>query len=332
MRSGRRVLTLRCGGGFRRVRRLRSRTGVSLLATVRRRSALLERRERWRLATLPWRRQPATEFGSESILFGINRAEQFLTVERHQGTRTWIWRLDATHGSPHLDAAGGVRFSDAGRLSGYHILPVQILDREGHDVTPNGLSWSLDRNGDADWRLALRLRPEAAAAISDRPDRPDRGMRTRRGGGTTSCTAATSTGSSSLGITKPSAAVAGDVLVAQLTVRSTGAITAPVGRNQVGATAQDVAGPIEQALFWPRVDGSAPVTTTFAWAGGNADASGGIVTYKGVDPFVGSTRVAAQRVRRRAEGRMRQGTHSASPSRPPPRTRCSRRPTESPMA
>ena len=241
-----------------------------------------------------WRRfhggaSRATEFGRESILFGINRAEQFLTVERHQGTRTWTWRLDANHGSPHLDAAGGVRFSDAGRLSGYHILPVQILDRDGHDVTPNGLSWSLDRNGDADWRLALRLDDQklplpylidpialiAACGLAAGP------------GGTTSCTAATSTGSSSLGITKPSAAVAGDVLVAQLTVRSTGAITAPGGWNQVGATAQDAAGPIEQALFWHRVDGSEPGTTTFAWAGGNADASGGIVTYKGVDPFVG---------------------------------------------
>ena len=61
----------------------------------------------------------------------------------------------------------------------------------------------------------------------------------------------------------------------------------PAGWNQVGATAQDAAGPIEQALFWHRVDGSEPATTTFAWAGGNADASGGIVTYKGVDPFVG---------------------------------------------
>ena len=106
-------------------------------------------------------------------------------------------------------------------------------------------------------------------------------------GGTTSCTAARSTGSSSLGITKPSAAVNGDALVAQLTVRSTGAITPPAGWSQIGTTAQDAAGPIEQAVFWHRVDGTEPTTLTFSWAGGNADASGGLVTYKGVDPFIG---------------------------------------------
>ena len=229
-----------------------------------------------------------TSFGRESILFGINRAEQFLTVADHQGTRTWSWQLAASHGSPRLDAAGGVRFTDAGRLVGYRILPVEILDRHGRDITPAGLRWALDRNG-ASWRLSLRFNDKhfavpylidpialiAACALGAGP------------GGTTSCTAATSTGSGSLGITKPSAAVSGDAMVAQLTVRSTGAITAPAGWSQVGATAQDAGAPIEQALFWHRVDGTEPATITFSWAGGNADASGGIVTYKGVDPFIG---------------------------------------------
>ena len=76
-------------------------------------------------------------------------------------------------------------------------------------------------------------------------------------------------------------------MVAQLTVRSTGAITAPAGWSQIGTTAQDAAGPIEQAVYWHLVDGTEPATITFSWAGGNADASGGIVTYKGVDPFIG---------------------------------------------
>ena len=167
----------------------------------------------------------ATSFGHESILFGINRAEQFLTVDRRQGTRTWSWQLDATHGDPRLVPDGGVSFTRArAALPGFRILPVAILDRRGRDITPAGLRWSLD--GEAGWTLGLRLDDRRLpvpylidpialiAACGSRPaGRHDELHR------------ATSTGSSSLGITKPSAAVAGDVMVAQLTVRSTGAIT-----------------------------------------------------------------------------------------------------------
>ncbi len=230
----------------------------------------------------------ATSFGRETILFGINRAEQFLTVDRRQGARTWSWQLDATNGVPSLGSDGGVTFTHAGRLVGFHILPVAILDRRGRDVTPAGARWSLARQGSS-WILGLRLDDSrlpvpylidpialiAACGLAAGP------------GGTTSCTAATSTGSSSLGITKPSAAVNGDVMVAQVTVRSTGAITPPGGWNQIGTTTQDAAGPIEQAVYWHLVNGTEPGTITFTWAGGNADASGGLVTYKGVDPFVG---------------------------------------------
>ena len=224
----------------------------------------------------------ATSFGRESILFGINRAEQFLTVARRQGTRTWRWQLDATHGVPHLDAGGGVSFAGAGSLAGLRILPVAILDRSGRDVTPAGLRWSLDRQGSG-WVLGVRLDDRRLPV----PYLIDPILLIPACDGTTGCTTATSTGSSSLGIARPSAAVAGDVMVAQLTVGSTGAIAPPAGWSQIGATAQDAAGPIEQAVFWHRVDVSDPGPFTFSWAGGNADASGGIVTYQGVDPFLG---------------------------------------------
>jgi hypothetical protein len=229
-----------------------------------------------------------TSFGRESILFGINRAEQFLTVARHQGTRTWNWQLDASHGSAQLAPDGSVEFTRQGRLIGYRILPAEILDRRGRNVTPTALRWSLERRG-AGWQLGLRFSDQAlpvpylidpialiaACGLAAGP------------GSTTSCTASSSTGSSSLGLTKPSGAVVGDAMVAQVTLRSTGAITAPAGWSQVGATAQDAASPIEQSVFWHRVDGTEPATITFTWAGGNADASGGLVTYKGVDPFIG---------------------------------------------
>ncbi len=229
-----------------------------------------------------------TSFGSESILFGINRAEQFLTVQHRQGARTWSWQLDATHGTPHVDANGGVSFSRAGSLAGFHILPVAIFDDRGRDITPAGSHWSLARDGSS-WTLGLRLDDKAlplpylidpialiaACGLAAGP------------GVTTSCTATRSTATSSLGITKPTAAVAGDVLVAQLTVRSIGAITPPSGWSQIGTTAQDATAPIEQAAYWHLVDGTEGSPFTFSWTGGNADATGGIVTYKGVDPFIG---------------------------------------------
>ena len=224
----------------------------------------------------------ATSFGRESILFGINRAEEFLTVDRRQGTRLWRWQLDASQGSPRFDRDGGVSFVGAGRLAGLRILPVAILDREGRDVTPGGLRWSLARRGST-WTLSLRLDDRRLPV----PYLIDPIVLIPSCDGTTGCTSATSTGSSSLGIARPSAAVAGDVMVAQLTVRSTGAITPPAGWSQIGATAQDAAGPIEQAVYWHRVDVSDPGPFTFSWAGGNADASGGIVAYQGVDPFLG---------------------------------------------
>ena len=225
----------------------------------------------------------ATSFGHESILFGINRAEQFLTVDRRQGTRTWSWRLGATHGTPHLDPAGGVSF--ARRLP--H--PAGRDPRHAAVATSRRRGCAGRSRESSGWVLGLRLDDRklpqpylidpialiAPCALTAGP------------GGTTSCTAATSTGSSSLAITKPSGAVAGDVMTAQVTVRSTGAITPPAGWTQIGTTAQDAAGPIEQAVFWHLVDGTESSPITFTWAGGNADASGGIGIYKGVDPFVG---------------------------------------------
>ena len=59
-----------------------------------------------------------TSFGRESILFGINRAEQFLTVVRHQGLRTWSWHIDAAHGTARLAPDGTVVFTRDGRLIG----------------------------------------------------------------------------------------------------------------------------------------------------------------------------------------------------------------------
>src|SRR5262249_4705034 len=91
----------------------------------------------------PWRQYAngvarRTPFGRETITFGVNRVEQSLLVRQHQGTRLWRWQL-ASNITPRVAADGSVVFGD----SALKILPVEIFDRAGHDVTPKGLRWSL---------------------------------------------------------------------------------------------------------------------------------------------------------------------------------------------
>src|SRR5205823_840434 len=72
-----------------------------------------------------------TSFGREAITFGINRVEQSLLVNRPQGTKVWRWRL-ASNLDARIVRDGSFRFAN----SALTILPVAILDTDGHDVTP----------------------------------------------------------------------------------------------------------------------------------------------------------------------------------------------------
>ncbi len=92
-----------------------------------------------------------TAYGRETIVVDSTGTEQFLTVERRQGTRDWQWQLD-TDAQPRLQPDGSILYgSGLARTP-----PVAILDAGGKDVTPDGLRWSL-RKQDGSWRLGLRL-------------------------------------------------------------------------------------------------------------------------------------------------------------------------------
>ncbi|HYM64599.1 MAG TPA: hypothetical protein VES61_07960, partial [Gaiellaceae bacterium] len=97
-----------------------------------------------------------TPFGHETITVQPDKTELYLTVVRHQGVRTWRWRLGAAGLRPRLEANGGVRFVGLRGQSSITIRPVAILDATGRDITPAGLRWSLvhEREG---WWLRLRL-------------------------------------------------------------------------------------------------------------------------------------------------------------------------------
>ena len=284
-----------------------------------------------------WRRfhggaSRATEFGRESILFGINRAEQFLTVERRQGARTWTWRLDANARQP-TPRCGGRRPLQRRWAA------LRLPHPPGPDPRPRWTRRDAERpelvaRPQRRRRLAARLaarRPEAAAAISDRPNRLDRGLRPRRrarrhdelycghvdrllepwnhqairGGRRRRA-----------GRSADRSVDRGDYCARRLE---------PGRCDRAGCRRPDRAGALLAsrrrlgARRRPRSRGRAATPTPPA---GSSRTRASIRSSA-------STRAAAQRPRRRAEAPPRPGTRPASPSRPPPRTRCSRRPTAS---
>ncbi len=98
-----------------------------------------------------------TAYGREFVTVSGSGAEQLLQVDRHQGTRTWRWRLGGSDLVPRLKRDGTVSFVGRdGRWSGISITPVVLLDTTGHSVTPKGLRWSLGRSGGNRF-LELRL-------------------------------------------------------------------------------------------------------------------------------------------------------------------------------
>lgn len=85
----------------------------------------------------------STSFGHETIVVGRGFAEDFLTIARRQGTRTWSWRIGGNV-TPAFAGRGVVLLRGARNLA---VLPVRIYDARHRDVTPHGVRWSLARSG-----------------------------------------------------------------------------------------------------------------------------------------------------------------------------------------
>ena len=82
--------------------------------------------------------------GSEAVTVDGVRAEHLITVDRRQGRRLWQWRLD-TSLQPRLAPNGAVGFIDpkTRQLLPLELLPVEVLDSHGRNVTPAGAHWTL---------------------------------------------------------------------------------------------------------------------------------------------------------------------------------------------
>jgi hypothetical protein len=211
-----------------------------------------------------------TPFGREVVVVDPTKAEQLLVVDQHQGLRTWRWSLRTPQLVPSLRRDGRVDLLSGGKVSGLFIPAVALFDARGNDITPAGLRWSLVRS-DSSWRLELRL-DDSTLPLPYVID-PAIVFKASSTAGNMGMTA-------SLAIPKPVGAVAGDFLLAQVTVRDNPTITAPAGWTFVRA---DMRSPgLKQAIYW-RVAGAEPGPYTWTFSS-TQFASGGIVAYAGVDP------------------------------------------------
>jgi len=81
-----------------------------------------------------------TAFGHEAITTSPGAFQQFTTVERHQGVRTWRWNIASSTLEPRLRADGSVALLADGQPSGLVIPAVMILDAGGRSVKPGVVS------------------------------------------------------------------------------------------------------------------------------------------------------------------------------------------------
>ena len=105
----------------------------------------------------PCPRLRETDFGSETIVVDGARTEKFLTVtERQGGKRPGAGACHPPRPSPRRRRRR--RLPRQGEQPRHEpvIDPVQILDRSGKEITPEGLSWELEEAG-LGWWLTLDL-------------------------------------------------------------------------------------------------------------------------------------------------------------------------------
>ena len=217
----------------------------------------------------------STPFGRETIVVTPAKAEQFLTVNKHQGSKTWQWRLNARGLSPRVGADGAVAFLAKHRLSEMYVEPVAILDGAGHNATPEGLRWSLarDRRG---WRLELRLDDSRLPT----PYVIDPAIVLRGATGSNSAGAAVT----SMVFNVPAGVVLNDFMVAQVTVRGGAANTIAAPACSCWALIRrDDASNLTQALYSHVANGAEPASYTWTLSSGAQRDSGGIIAYTGVD-------------------------------------------------
>ncbi|HZS25276.1 MAG TPA: hypothetical protein VFA30_09855, partial [Gaiellaceae bacterium] len=229
-----------------------------------------------------------TSYGNESVVLGGSRvdAEQYVTVNRHNGSYEWRWRISAGSLTPVLRPDGSVLVSPAHVVDGFGILPVSILDKRGRKVTPHGLTWGVEHH-QGSWWLTLSF-DDSGLPLPYTIDPATESFRNAQSAGNASAT--------TLVITKPTGLAVNDLMLAQITVRGgsnefTCAPSATGTWNVIFTTNDSTT--LQQVLYW-KVATAADVAATnytfsFDTSGATCPspaavrASGGISAFYGVN-------------------------------------------------
>ncbi len=213
-----------------------------------------------------------TTFGRETILVAPRTTEQFLTVARRQGARTWRWRLHAGALTPRVNPDGRVVFHD-GALADLEVEPARILTRSGRDVTPAGLRWSLERGGGGWWlTLPLDDRSLPLPYVIDPAITLRAAAASANNGG----------GAASLTINRPTGVAENDFLLALVSVQggTSRTISSPTGWSLLRRDNQGTN--LAQAVYYKAAGPAEP--SSYQWTfNASARATGGVIPYVGVN-------------------------------------------------
>jgi hypothetical protein len=205
------------------------------------------------------------------------RTEQFLTVTRRQGKRTWRWQLE-TGLVPRVGSDGDVVFlsRSSRRVAGPVLAPVEILDARGRVVTPEGARWSTGRNRHG-WELRLTLDDSRLPLpyVID-PAVTHRATTVSNNG---------AAGANNISLAYPTGDAQYDLLVATIAVRGGVTVGTPSGWT-AGRVSQNGTN-VRLFTFYKVAGASEPASQSFTWTG-TQQAVGAISAYYGVRASLGA--------------------------------------------
>src|SRR5882672_2697770 len=227
----------------------------------------------------------STAFGNEAIVLGGDHAdgEQYLTVHAHHGLHTWKWRLATGSLRPVLRPDGSVLVSPAHVVGGFRILPLEIFDTGGKNVTPAGAGWGLERKGKT-LNLTLSL-DDSELPVPYVIDPATEAFRA-------AASANTGANATTLTIAKPAALALNDVMIAAITARggTNTFVCAPAGWTSIRADNSTTV--LHQEVFWKAATAADVAAANFVFTFGTSatcatttslQAAGGIAAFYGIN-------------------------------------------------